>query len=285
MTPIPADFIQALLAAHENPENRLPSRQAVEFFVRELLGVLLPQLSVEGPYGSAREIEAILAMLHVRLEDLLGCFAPAHEDEVQYRAHLEAVAQEFFAGLPHLREALLLDAAAVEAGDPAAESQDEVIAAYPGFYAIAVYRIAHELARRGITVLPRLMTEYAHRITGVDIHPEAQIGKSFCIDHATGVVIGQTTEIGEGVKIYQGVTLGALSVSRNLRHTRRHPRVGDGVVIYANATILGGDTEIGEFSIIGGGAWITSSVPPRSVVYNRSKVVVRGEDTPPDFIV
>jgi serine O-acetyltransferase len=273
-----------LLTAHENPKNRLPSREAVEFFIRELLGVLLPQLAVAGPYSSAREIEAILAMLHVRLEDLLGNFPSKDGEEEPHRQHNEMVAQEFFAGLPQLREALLLDAAAVEAGDPAAESQDEVIAAYPGFYAIAVYRIAHELARRGVSVLPRLMTEYAHRITGVDIHPEATIGESFCIDHATGVVIGQTTVIGRGVKVYQGVTLGALSVSRKLRHQRRHPQVGDGVVIYANATILGGDTAIGEHSVIGGGAWITSSVPPRSVVYNRSKVVVRGEDAPPDFI-
>ncbi len=284
MSPIHSDFIQTLLTAHENPKNRLPSRESVEFFIRELLGVLLPQLAVAGPYSSAREIEAILAMLHVRLEDLLDSFPSRDGEEEPHRQHNEMVAQEFFAGLPQLREALLLDAAAVEAGDPAAESQDEVIAAYPGFYAIAVYRIAHELARRGVSVLPRLMTEYAHRITGVDIHPEATIGESFCIDHATGVVIGQTTVIGRGVKVYQGVTLGALSVSRKLRHQRRHPQVGDGVVIYANATILGGDTAIGEHSVIGGGAWITSSVPPRSVVYNRSKVVVRGEDAPPDFI-
>jgi serine O-acetyltransferase len=184
-------------------------------------------------------------------------------------------AERFLEALPRLRDALLLDAQAMDAGDPAAESLDEVILAYPGFYAVAVYRMAHELQRAGVRVLPRLFTEHAHGRTGIDIHPAARIGERFCIDHGTGIVIGATTDIGADVKLYQGVTLGALSVSKNLAGAKRHPTLEDEVIVYSNATILGGSTVIGRGSVIGGNVWLTESVPPNALVTRKSDVRVR----------
>ena len=175
-------------------------------------------------------------------------------------------ASRFLEQLPGIYGALLEDADAICQGDPAAASRDEVILAYPGFFAIALYRIAHALHRLGAPLVARLLTEYAHRQTGIDIHPAAVIGKRFSIDHGTGVVIGETAVLGDGVKLYQGVTLGAASVRKDLSRIKRHPTIGHRVVIYSNATILGGDTEVGDDSIIGGNVWLTSSVPPRSVV-------------------
>lgn len=177
--------------------------------------------------------------------------------------------------LPSILERLNLDAEAIVNGDPASLSLQEVYMAYPGFYAIAIYRLAHELYEQGFPLVPRLMTEYAHRQTGVDINPGAQIGKSFFIDHATGVVIGETAIIHDNVKIYQGVTLGALYVAKNLQKTKRHPTIMSNVTIYANATILGGNTVIGENSIIGGNAWLTASVPPNSTVFHTSEVKIK----------
>jgi serine O-acetyltransferase len=177
--------------------------------------------------------------------------------------------------LPQVLESLNLDAEAILNCDPASLSIEEVYMAYPGFYAIAIYRLAHELYRNGFPLVPRLMTEYAHRQTGVDINPGAQIGKSFFIDHATGVVIGETTVIKDNVKIYQGVTLGALYVAKNLQKTKRHPTIEDNVTIYANATILGGDTIIGANSIIGGNAWLTTSVPPYTTVFHTPEIKIK----------
>ncbi|NNC61438.1 MAG: serine acetyltransferase, partial [Eudoraea sp.] len=162
--------------------------------------------------------------------------------------------------------------------DPASLSIEEVYLAYPGFYAIAIYRLAHELYKKKFPLVPRLMTEYAHRQTGVDINPGARIGKSFFIDHATGVVIGETAVIHDHVKIYQGVTLGALYVTKSLSDTKRHPTIEDNVTIYANATILGGETVIGANSIIGGNAWLTGSVPPNSKVYHTPEIEIRTQD-------
>lgn len=177
--------------------------------------------------------------------------------------------------LPSILEKLNLDAEAIVNGDPASLSLQEVYMAYPGFYAIAIYRLAHELYEQGFPLVPRLMTEYAHRQTGVDINPGAQIGKSFFIDHATGVVIGETAIIHDNVKLYQGVTLGALYVAKNLQKTKRHPTIMSNVTIYANATILGGKTVIGENSVIGGNAWLTASVPPNSTVFHTSEVKIK----------
>ncbi|MBT8284362.1 MAG: serine acetyltransferase [Flavobacteriaceae bacterium] len=186
--------------------------------------------------------------------------------------------EEYFQSLPKILEKLNLDAEAIAACDPASLSIEEVYLAYPGFYAIAIYRLAHELYKKKFPLVPRLMTEYAHRQTGVDINPGAHIGKSFFIDHATGVVIGETAVIHDHVKIYQGVTLGALYVTKSLSNTKRHPTIEDNVTIYANATILGGETVIGANSIIGGNAWLTGSVPPNSKVYHTPEIEIRTQD-------
>lgn len=174
----------------------------------------------------------------------------------------------FFDRLPHVREMLASDVHAAFEGDPAAQTTDETIFSYPGLYAIMVQRLAHELFTLNVPLLPRIMTEHAHSVTGIDIHPGAELGRSFMIDHGTGVVIGETTVIGENVKIYQGVTLGALAPAygQALRGHKRHPTIEDGVVIYAGATILGGDTVIGRGSVIGGNVFITSSVPSQNQV-------------------
>ncbi len=200
----------------------------------------------------------------------------------------EALAGRFVSQLPHIHEQLTLDAAAIEAGDPAAHGISEVVLAYPGFQALAFHRIAHALHRERIPLVPRMISEIAHSRTGVDIHPAATIGRSCCIDHGTGVVIGETAVIGDEVKLYQGVTLGALSVSKAASGIKRHPTIGDRVVIYAGATVLGGDTVVGHDSIIGGNVWLTHSVPPNSLVYHQSQVRVRTVAEmaePTDFVI
>ncbi|WP_339704357.1 serine O-acetyltransferase EpsC [uncultured Kriegella sp.] len=183
--------------------------------------------------------------------------------------------ESYVGKLPKILERLNMDAAATVNCDPASLSIEEVYMAYPGFYAIAIYRLAHELYNEGFPLVPRLMTEYAHRQTGVDINPGAQIGDSFHIDHGTGVVIGETAIIKNHVKIYQGVTLGGLYVAKHLHKTKRHPTIEDNVTIYANATILGGETVIGANSVIGGNAWITASVPPHSTVFHTPEIKIK----------
>ncbi len=184
----------------------------------------------------------------------------------------------FIQSLPGLREILATDVRAALEGDPAAKSYDEIITSYPGLFAIAVQRIAHELYKLSVPRLPRAMTEYAHSFTGIDIHPGARIGNSFFIDHGTGVVVGETTEIGNRVRLYQGVTLGALSMPKEaverFRDKKRHPTIEDDVIVYSNTTILGGKTVIGARSTIGGNAWITESVPPDTKVYLKKPELV-----------
>jgi serine O-acetyltransferase len=182
--------------------------------------------------------------------------------------------------IPSIRKILATDVRAVYEGDPAAKSYDEIIFSYPGIFAITVFRIAHKLFELQVPLLPRIMTEYAHSLTGIDIHPGADIGESFVIDHGTGVVIGETTTIGKNVRIYQGVTLGALSLPKDagerLRGKKRHPTIEDDVIVYSGATILGGDTVIGARSLIGGNVWITKSVPPDTkVIMETPKLVYR----------
>ncbi|MEL6390262.1 MAG: serine O-acetyltransferase [Bacteroidota bacterium] len=177
------------------------------------------------------------------------------------------ICTSFFSELPSIYDQLNKDIMAIYEGDPACKSRREVIRTYPGFYAIAAYRIAHVMNALGIEDLPRIITEHAHSQTGIDIHPGAHIGKAFCIDHGTGIVIGETAHIGDHVKLYQGVTLGALSVAKEDANKKRHPTIEDHCVIYANATILGGETVIGHHTIIGGNTWITRSVPPNSKIY------------------
>ena len=172
--------------------------------------------------------------------------------------------------VPELRRILATDVAAVYEGDPAAKSHDEIIFSYPGIFAITVYRIAHKLFEHEVPLLPRVMTEYAHSVTGIDIHPGAEIGEHFVIDHGTGVVIGETSQIGERVRIYQGVTIGALSLPKDagdkFRGQKRHPTIEDDVIVYSGATILGGETVIGARSVIGGNVWVTKSIPPDTTV-------------------
>ena len=247
-------FIDRLCAARRAHRLPLELRERAEEFGRALLEFLFPH------FARARRTErADIAAEEDRLRTLL---APVLE-EGQGQANL------FFAALPAIYEALLADADAMYQGDPAATSRDEVILAYPGFFAVALYRPAHALHELEVPLFPRLLTEFAHRETGIDIHPAARIGTRFAIDHGTGVVIGETAVLGDRVRIYQGVTLGAAAVRKELSRVKRHPTIGDNVVIYANATILGGDTVVGDDSIIGGSVWLTHSVPPKSVITHR----------------
>ena len=205
------------------------------------------------------------------------------DDADASRAEADGMAQEFIRRVPKIRDMLALDAQAAYDGDPAAKSVDEVIYCYPGFYAVAVYRVAHELLEIGVPLMPRIMTEHAHSITGTDIHPGASIGGSFFIDHATGVVIGETTEIGDNVKIYQGVTLGAKSFPKDergrvIKGLKRHPTIEDNATIYANATILGGQTVIGKGVTVAGNTFVTESITAESVVMHEApKLRVRSK--------
>jgi serine O-acetyltransferase len=196
----------------------------------------------------------------------------------------DAIVEKFFHNMKSLHKILLQDLEAIFEFDPAAKSKSEILLAYPGFFAITVHRIANALWTNKCFILSRLIAEYAHSKTGIDIHPAATIGDRFFIDHGTGVVIGETTNIGKGVKIYQGVTLGALSVSKNEAQKKRHPTIENNVIIYANATILGGSTVIGKESIIGGNVWITSSIPSYSMVFNKSEIIVKTKNNFPESL-
>ncbi len=249
--------------------HNLPHKAEVYHFVDAILEMLFPHFS-QTVFTTSEAIEAELYELRDKGEHLLSSI------ESILPAPSAVLADTFAEALPGIYSLLIKDAQAMSEGDPAASGIDEVILAYPGFYAIAVYRLAHQLYQLEIPLLPRLLTEYAHQRTGIDIHPGAQIGEYFCIDHGTGIVIGQTTHIGKRVKVYQGVTLGALSVEKQLAGVKRHPTIEDGVVIYAGATILGGETVIGCESIIGGNVWLTDSVKPYSKVYHKSQIKVSG---------
>ncbi|WP_312991963.1 serine O-acetyltransferase EpsC [Chryseobacterium flavum] len=196
----------------------------------------------------------------------------------------EKQVDRFFEALPQLYDQLVLDAKSILEFDPAADSLEEVYLAYPGFFATYVYRISHQLWSQEVKILPRVISEYAHSKTGIDIHPGATIGKSFFIDHGTGIVIGETTVIGNNVKIYQGVTLGALNVSKEKAHQKRHPNIEDDVIIYSGATILGGETTIGRESIIGGNVWITQDVPANSLVYHKSEIKIKDNSSLPESL-
>lgn len=266
-------FVSRLYASHADFARNLPSKQRAQEFAEELLAVLFPHFINQTYTGEAD----IADHLHEMEGDLVALLRPL-ESCANDRA--ESIAHAFFERLPAIYDSLLLDAEAIHRGDPAATTIDEVILTYPGFYAIAVYRIAHALYAMGVRILPRVFTEFSHEKTGIDIHPGAHIGRSFCIDHGTGIVIGETTSIGNGVKLYQGVTLGALSVEKNLALTKRHPTIEDNVVIYSHATILGGETTIGHDSIVGGNVWVTESIPPYTKVYHHAQTKVRSGAAP-----
>jgi len=244
-----------------------PAAKETYTFVEDIIDFLFP-FRTKINY-SIKEIKLQLGKLEIKLEGLMTSIKDKlkHDPGVTTRTFLEK--------LPEIHKRLMLDAEAFMKFDPAAESVEEIILSYPGFFSIAVYRLSHELRLMKVPVLPRLISEYAHGKTGVDIHPGATIGNSFFIDHGTGTVIGETAVIGDNVKIYQGVTLGALFVQKSLAKKKRHPTIEDNVIIYARSTILGGDTRIGHDSVIGGNVWLTESVQPFSVVYQKHHVVVR----------
>jgi serine O-acetyltransferase len=255
------DFLEELYHSHREHPDR-PSPVEITDFFNEVLGVLFSDHSTL-TFQSLIEFEIHIEHLKLELTQLL---VKSPENKIP-RDQIARIVMDFFNELQSIHSKLLQDASAMFEGDPASQSTYEVIRTYPGFYAIAAYRIAHGLHRKGIQGIPRIITEYAHGKTGIDIHPGAKIGDHFFIDHGTGVVIGETCVIGSHVKIYQGVTLGALSVDKADVLKKRHPTIADRVVIYAGATILGGDTEVGHDSIIGGNVWLTRSVPPFSKIY------------------
>jgi serine O-acetyltransferase len=250
----------------ERAEYALPTglRATAEQFAMDVLGLLFPHFLDCRPCDQdpAEDLEELRRLLEASREP-----AAPHD-----------LVDGFFADLGGIRNALLLDAEALYEFDPAAQSVDQVIVAYPGFLATAVHRVAHDLHRRGAPVFARLLAEYAHQVTGIDIHPGALLGPEFAIDHGTGIVIGETAVVGARVKLYQGVTLGATSVSKRKAGTKRHPTVGDDVIIYANATILGGDTVIGRGCRVGANVWVTRSIPPYSVVTPTARVESRPHD-------
>ena len=257
----------------------IPSRDSVAHTIHKARCILFPGYFRQGILAPSNLENCLKEELTALYKDLSKqiIFAGQH-DCIRYDqpcAQCDKMSRsktiQFIQALPHLREVLATDVRAAMEGDPAAKSFDDVIMSYPGLFAITVQRIAHELYKIQVPSLPRAMTEYAHSFTGIDIHPGARIGKSFFIDHGTGVVVGETTEIGNRVRIYQGVTLGALSMPKeaveNFRDKKRHPTIEDDVIIYSNTTILGGDTVIGTRTTIGGNVWITESVPPDTKVY------------------
>ncbi|MEM7574246.1 MAG: serine O-acetyltransferase EpsC [Bacteroidota bacterium] len=261
-----SNFLESLFREHQRPDN-LPSPHLVGDWLDGLLKLLFPEYS-DQHYPSLRYFEQAFRTNHLQLFSIF--------DSMQSRltAPADQLQRDFELALPQVYTSLKEDAEAILTGDPAAKELTEVIRTYPGFYALAVYRIAHCICQLGVPLIPRVLTEIAHNRTGIDIHPGATIGRRFCIDHGTGIVIGETVEIGNDIKIYQGVTLGALSVTKELARTKRHPTIQDRVIIYAGATILGGETTIGHDSIIGGNTWIIKSVAPHSRVYYREDVGV-----------
>ncbi len=254
--------------------NNFPNRQSVIDILNDIECLIFPGFRVAEELDSGtlrfvtgQRVNRILVMLTREIKKALMYVV---QDQKVSCSHCYALAEQtaraLIEELPEIRRKIGLDVQAAYAGDPAAKSTDEVIVSYPGLEAIVVYRIAHFLVESGVPVIPRIMSEYAHGKTGIDINPGATIGESFFIDHGTGVVIGETCIIGNNVKIYQGVTLGALSVKKELMDKKRHPTIEDNVTIYANSTILGGKTIIGRGCIIGGNTWVTRSVPQNTVL-------------------
>ena len=272
------------LDGHVNHDDlNLPSRSSIGELLELLEAILFPGFAQAEPID-ADDMKAWTAS---KCSALIDSIETLVRQICAYRSHLAGepvapcdgfssdLAHEMVAALPNLRELISGDIQALFDGDPAVQSKHEVVLAYPGLHAIWVYRVAHEFWNRDMRLLARMMSEAVHSKTGIDIHPGAQIGKAFYIDHGTGVVIGETTVIGDHVKIYQGVSLGALSVSREKCGTKRHPTIEDHVTLYAGATILGGETNVGHHSIVGGNVWLVKSVPAFSVVSTAPQIQVR----------
>ncbi|HNW94499.1 MAG TPA: serine acetyltransferase [bacterium] len=274
-----------------NREHNAPSRQRVLDALEILRALLFP-----GYFGStpvtATNIEYVTGQRMVRVEELLSeevfkslCYVCTEGGrcgtKARCRQRAAAIVWELLEQLPAIQNQLYGDIEALFRGDPAAKHREEVILAYPGFAAIMAHRLAHFLWRRGETLVSRIINESIHQERGIDIHPGATIGREFFIDHGTGLVIGETTVIGDRVKLYQGVTLGALAVNKKLADTKRHPTIEDDVTIYAGATILGGETVVGRGSVIGGNVWLVQSVAAGSTVYNRAPEPIVRKRRPP----
>lgn len=258
----------------------VPSMVQTHDFVDNLINTLFPikRNCIVDPGEIAIEMDRCSIKLRELLYSIRDCLEPSPE----------GVVEAFFSRAPEAFEQLVEDAEAMIRFDPASRCLEEIILCYPGFYCISVYRMAHILYELGVPVLPRVMTEYAHQKTGIDIHPGATIEYPFFIDHGTGIVIGETARIGKHVKLYQGVTLGAINVEKSMANTKRHPTIEDHVIIYAGSTILGGNTVIGHHTVVGGNTWITESILPYSVVYRNHRVVVKDHkdfEAPNDFTI
>jgi serine O-acetyltransferase len=270
----------------------LPSRQSVERIVEILESLIFPGFQAEESldlagmrYSIGEKVVTVSRALTVEVEKSLRYSCRVMNDCDRHQdcaGEASEIVRGLLAVIPEIRRRVSRDVLAAERGDPAARSQEEVILSYPGVEAILVHRIAHELWVRDVSMIPRMMSEYVHGKTGIDIHPGAEIGDSFFIDHGTGVVIGETAVIGGKVKLYQGVTLGALSVQKELANNKRHPTIEDDVTVYAGATILGGNTVVGRGSIIGGNVWLTESVPPNSRIYHNPSQVRHARADDPD---
>ncbi len=271
-----------LLDQYDNFRKDIPSIVKAQHFANNLINFLFPFKADK--QCTLPLIELNLAQLQIDFRDLMNPL------ENTLDGNVNDITTAFFEKIPAIYESLMKDAQLFLDFDPAARSMESVILYYPGFYSIAVYRLANVLYTLNIPFLPRMISEYAHSKTGIDIHPGADIGDHFFIDHGTGVVIGQTTVIGNNVKMYQGVTLGALHVDKSMKGKKRHPTIEDNVIIYSGTTILGGETVIGHDCVIGGNVWLTKSVPAYSVVYHESKIVIRDskqfrENEPISFVI
>lgn len=272
-------------------DRHFPSRGQIIGLIKDLRALLFPRYFSEGLVAAGKP-DYFIGQLLTRIEDTLRrqvrealLFREVVIEAGELTTRVEYIVETFLEKLPEVQRVLLTDVQAAFDGDPAAQSKEEIIFSYPGFFAIFVYRLSHELYKLDVPLIPRIMSEYAHVHSGVDINAGAEIDEYFFIDHATGVVIGETTIIGKHVKIYQGVTLGALSTraGQGLRGVKRHPTIEDNVTIYSNASVLGGETVVGEGSVIAGSIFVTSSVPKNSRVSSAGQeVVVRVAQTAPD---
>jgi serine O-acetyltransferase len=262
MNQIEKSFLKNLSSEHEKGWIKKVNSTATCLWLENLLALFFPK----NPNG--------ISDLEKNWMDSKMKFSLILKDISTNNQEIDSKVNEIFTSFPTVYKDLQKDANAILEADPAADSLSEIINSYPGFYAIAVYRISNLLAQYEIEILPRILSEYAHAKTGIDIHPKATIDVPFIIDHGTGIVIGETAVIGKNVSIYQGVTLGAMLVEKSMQEKKRHPTVENNVVIYANATILGGSTVIGNHTIIGGNAFITKSVNPYSIVMQNSKNII-----------
>lgn len=247
--------------------HEVPSLVKSHYFINEIMNFLFPIRTDKNM--TLKHLEAKWEELQELFNSLLVPLKPHMSDSIEH------VHKNFFDEIPNIHQRLIKDADAYLKFDPAASCPEEVILCYPGFYAVSVYRLSNVLYRLKIPVLPRVISEYAHSKTGIDIHPGATIGDKLFIDHGTGIVIGETAIIGKNVKIYQGVTLGALYVGKNLAGSKRHPTIEDNVIIYSNSTILGGETIIGHDSVVGGNTWITESIPPFSIAFHKPSIHIK----------